>query len=75
LKKNIKQAAISEEAAMTLWIYINTNVPIGDSEHVKTFADQDVADKWFRQRDPEGVAFEYPVIGELYERMIRKPAS
>ena len=50
---------------ITVWIYINTtNVPIGDREHVKAFADQDAADAWFRRHDPEGVAFEYPVIGE-----------
>ena len=47
----------------TVWIYINTNVPIGDREHVKACADQEAANKWFEQHDPEGVAFEYPVIG------------
>jgi hypothetical protein len=59
----------------TVWVYINTNVPVGDREHVKAFADQDAADAWFSQHDPEGVAFEYPVIGELYERMIRRPVA
>jgi hypothetical protein len=28
-----------------------------------------------KQHDPEGVAFEYPVIGELFERMIRRPVA
>jgi len=57
----------------TVWVYINTSVTVGDREHVKVFADEDAADKWFKQYDPEGVAFEYPVIGELIERMIRRP--
>jgi hypothetical protein len=59
---------------ITVWIYTDTSKQVGDREHVKVFAGQDDADKWFRQHDPEGVAFEYPVIGELFERMIRKPA-
>ena len=42
----------------TVWIYINTNVPIGNREQVKAFADQEAANKWFEQHDPEGVAFE-----------------
>jgi hypothetical protein len=44
----------------TVWVYVNTNVPVGDREHVKVFADQDVANEWFKANDPEGVAFEYP---------------
>jgi hypothetical protein len=28
----------------------------------KVFADADAADRWFAKHDPEGVAFEYPVI-------------
>jgi hypothetical protein len=29
----------------------------------KVFANEDAAEKWFEENDPEGVAFEYPVIG------------
>ena len=35
----------------------------GDVDHLKVFADQDAARAWFEENDPEGVAFEYPVIG------------
>jgi hypothetical protein len=30
-----------------------------------------MADKWFERHDPEGVAFEYPIIEEF--RMVRRP--
>jgi hypothetical protein len=63
-----------EEAEMiTVWIYTDTSKQIGDPDQLKVFAGRDDADKWFKQHDPEGIAFEYPVIGELYERMIRRP--
>jgi hypothetical protein len=45
-----------------VWIYTNTSKQVGDREHVKVFADADSADAWFKLHDPEGVAFEYPVI-------------
>jgi len=34
------------------------------------FRSQNDANEWLRQHDPDGVAFEYPVIGELLKRMI-----
>jgi hypothetical protein len=48
---------------MTVFVYINTSKQVGDAEHVKVFASQDAAEKWFEENDPEGVAFEYEVIG------------
>jgi hypothetical protein len=33
-----------------------------DAEHIKVFANQDAAEKWFEENDPEGVAFEYEVL-------------
>jgi hypothetical protein len=36
---------------MTVWIYINA-----------AFASEEAAERWFAEHDPEGVAFEYPVI-------------
>jgi hypothetical protein len=56
---------------MTVWIYTDTSKQVGDPDHLKAFANQDAANEWFKQHDPEGVAFEYPVIGA--ERMIRRP--
>jgi hypothetical protein len=47
---------------MSVFIYINTNKPVGDPEHIKVFADQKAAEAWFAENDPEGVAFEYWVL-------------
>jgi hypothetical protein len=47
---------------MTVWIYVDTSKEIGDREHLKVFADEIVADAWFAESDPEGVAFEYELI-------------
>jgi hypothetical protein len=58
---------------ITVWIYTDTSKQVGHPDQLKVFAGQDDADKWFRRHDPEGVAFEYPVLGELFERMIRPP--
>ena len=30
----------------------------------QVFANQDAAEAWFAENDPEGVAFEYEVLGE-----------
>jgi hypothetical protein len=40
---------------MTVWIYVSGN-------EIKVFATEDAAQSWFDENDPEGVAFEYPVI-------------
>ncbi|WP_197427434.1 hypothetical protein [Bradyrhizobium retamae] len=47
---------------MTVFVYVNTSKQVGDAEHIKVFANADAAEKWFEENDPEGVAFEYPVI-------------
>jgi hypothetical protein len=47
----------------TVLIYVNTSKDVGDVDHVKVFANEEAAEKWFAENDPEGVAFEYPVIG------------
>ena len=49
---------------MTVWIYVDTSKQVGDPDHLKVFASQDAADAWFAENDPEGVAFEYDVLGE-----------
>lgn len=46
----------------TVWTYVDTSKQIGDPEHIKVFANQDAAETWFAENDPEGVAFEYEVI-------------
>jgi hypothetical protein len=47
----------------TVWIYVDTSKEVGDKDHLKVFATEDAAEIWFSEHDPEGVAFEYPVIG------------
>ena len=47
----------------TVWIYINTAKEVGDEDHLKVFANEDAANAWFAEHDPEGVAFEYPIQG------------
>jgi hypothetical protein len=47
----------------TVLIYVNTSKQVGDVDHLKVFANEVAAEKWFMENDPEGVAFEYPVIG------------
>jgi len=47
----------------TVWIYVDTNKEVGDVDHLKVFASEEAAEKWLAENDPEGVAFEYPVIG------------
>jgi hypothetical protein len=49
----------------TVWIYFYTSKQVGDHEHLKVFANADAAEAWFAENDPEGVAFEYEVIGPV----------
>ena len=46
----------------TVLIYIDTSKDVGDADHLKVFANEEAAEKWFRENDPEGVAFEYEVL-------------
>jgi hypothetical protein len=47
---------------MTVWIYVEAGKQVGDKDHLKVFASEDAARQWFAEHDPEGVAFEYPVM-------------
>jgi hypothetical protein len=47
---------------MKVLIYVNISKQVGDTEHLKMFANVDAAEKWFEENDPEGVAFEYEVL-------------
>jgi hypothetical protein len=42
--------------------YVDTTKGAGDPDHLKVFANDDAADAWFRENDPQGVAFEYPLV-------------
>ena len=43
----------------TVWIYVDTRKQVGDRDHLKVFANSDLADEWFLVNDPQGVVFEY----------------
>jgi hypothetical protein len=45
---------------MQVWIYIDRRGPV---DELKVFASQEAADQWFKEHDPEGVAFKYDVLG------------
>jgi hypothetical protein len=47
---------------MTVWIYVDNKYQVGHPDHLKVFADQETADKWFHENDCEGTAFGYEVI-------------
>jgi hypothetical protein len=42
---------------MTVWVYVDTSKQVGDKNHLKVFADQEVAEAWFKENDPEGCCF------------------
>jgi hypothetical protein len=46
----------------TVLICVDTSKQVGDVNHLKVFANEEAAEQWFAENDPEGVAFEYPVI-------------
>jgi hypothetical protein len=47
----------------TVWIYVDTSKDVGDVDHLKVFANEEAAEKWFAENDPEGVASKYSVLG------------
>ena len=49
-----------------VWIYVDTSKQVGDPDHLKVFGNADAANTWFKEHEPEGVAFEYPVIGATW---------
>jgi hypothetical protein len=64
----------TQEGPMTVLIYVDTSKQVGDPEHIKVFANADAAETWFEQNDPEGAAFEYPVI-ESNEKPGNQPGN
>jgi hypothetical protein len=47
---------------MKVLIYVDTSKEVGDRDHLKVFANELAANRWFEENDPEGVAFEYEVL-------------
>ena len=46
---------------MSVWISVDTS-EVGDPDHLRVFANEEAADTWLQENDPEGVAFEYEVM-------------
>jgi len=42
--------------------YVDAGKQVGDKHHLKVFASEDIAEMWFEENDPEGVAFEYEIL-------------
>ena len=42
---------------------LNTAKQVGDVDHLKASATVEAAEIWFEENDPEGVAFQYDVLG------------
>ena len=42
---------------------MDTSKQVGDPDHLKVFENADAAEAWIAENDPEGVAFEYEVMG------------
>ena len=45
---------------MTVWIYVDTSKQVGDKDHLKVFANEDAAETWLQENDPEGVGSSGP---------------
>jgi hypothetical protein len=48
---------------MTVLVYVDASKQVGNPNHIKVFANAEAAATWFAENDPEGVAFEYEVLG------------
>ena len=46
-----------------IWVYVDSRYSTGDRDHLKLFTTTDASNEWFEENDPEGVAFQYDVIG------------
>ena len=55
-------AQAQEGPMTTVLIYVDTRYHVGHPDHLKVFANENAAEKWFEENDPEGVAFEYEVL-------------
>jgi hypothetical protein len=55
--RNWQKASLGEEKAeegrMTVWVYVDTSMQVGDKDHLKVFANEDAADTWFQENENE----------------------
>ncbi|MDH2350540.1 hypothetical protein QCM80_07635 [Bradyrhizobium sp. SSUT112] len=78
-RQRVNEAVRSHDEARrdgrTVWLYLDDyenskSRMMGDPGWVKVFASVDVADTWFKENDPEGVAWEYEVEGGQAQRSV-----
>ena len=62
-RRGLAQELVAAEKA-TVLIYVDASKEVGDVDHLKVFANDDAAERWFVENDQEGVAFEYEIIEE-----------
>jgi hypothetical protein len=53
-------ATQAQEGPITAWIYVDTSKEVGEVDHLKVFANEKAAERWFLENDPEGVAARTP---------------
>jgi hypothetical protein len=53
-----------DSSMSTVWVYFVKEAEADEKPDLMIFATEDAAHRWFAENDPEGVAFEYPVIDE-----------
>jgi hypothetical protein len=59
---HIEHRTRTSEGRMKVLIYVDTSKQVGDRDHLKVFANEDAAETWLQENDPEGVVFEYEVL-------------
>jgi hypothetical protein len=57
--------AFRRDPMKTVWIYVDTSKGSRRRRPPQFFANEQAAEKWFAENDPEGVAFEYPIEGSI----------
>ena len=71
-RQRVNEAVLRHDTARregrTVWLYLDDyengkTRAIGEPGWIKVFASADTADRWFKENDPEGVAWEYEVDG------------
>jgi hypothetical protein len=58
VKTRIGKAQAEEGPMTTVWVYVDTSKEVGDPDCLKVFADEEAANRWLEENDPEFVAFE-----------------
>jgi hypothetical protein len=55
------EVEVRSQARANDWIEANNSKLVGDKDHLKVVANDDAAETWLQESDPDGVAFEYEV--------------